>query len=140
MIAHVVAQGAHIFVETFRLCNVGFQVLHLSGEYFPLPIFLLFGFPLAKQPDDGKVLFAWHPLIYKFISNNDKIVWFRVYVIECVRDSLFGFFLMYVGVRFLLRVYGKKQEHMKLREFLILTIPIGHIMQKQHNTSISCSY
>lgn len=71
----------------------------------------------------GQTVFAWHPLIYKFISNNDKIVWFRVYVIECVRDSLFGFFLMYVGVRFLLRVYGKKQEHMKLREFLILTIP-----------------
>lgn len=51
------------------------------------------------------------------------MVWFRIFVIECVRDSLFGFFLMYTGVRLLLRVYGKRREQMKTRELLILLIP-----------------
>ncbi len=71
----------------------------------------------------GQLVFAWSPLKYRLLSDKNETVWFWAFVIENIRDSLSGFFLMYIGVQFLLRVYGKKREHMKLREFLILTIP-----------------
>ncbi len=71
----------------------------------------------------GQLLFAWSPLKYRLLSDKNKTAWFWSFVIENIRDSLSGFFLMYIGVQLLLRVYGKKQEHMKPQEFLILTIP-----------------
>ncbi len=71
----------------------------------------------------GQLLFAWSPLKYRLLSDKNKTAWFWAFVIENIRDSLSGFFLMYIGVQLLLRVYGKKQEHMKPQEFLILTIP-----------------
>ncbi len=59
----------------------------------------------------------------QFFAGKDDVFWLRLSIMDCVRDALTGFLLMYVSVRFLLKVYGKKQERMKIRELLILVIP-----------------
>ena len=71
----------------------------------------------------GELGLIWSPLCYRIFADRDEIFFFWLFVAECVRDALTGFLLLYGGVRFLLRIYGKKQEHMKMRELLILLIP-----------------
>lgn len=65
----------------------------------------------------------WLPLRYLFLFGENETTWFYASMIENVVYALFGFFLMYGGVRLLLYVYGKKQEYMERREFFILIIP-----------------
>lgn len=59
----------------------------------------------------------------RLFADKDEAFWFRLSIMDCVRDALTGFLLMFGSVWFLLKVYGKKQEHMKMRELLILVIP-----------------
>lgn len=71
----------------------------------------------------GQLGLIWLPFHTWFLADKDEIFFFRLDIVESIRDALLGFFLMYGGVLFLLRVYGKKQEKMKMRELLILLIP-----------------
>lgn len=71
----------------------------------------------------GQTGLVWTPLTIRLFASRDEMFWFRDFIVECVRDALSGFFLMYAGVQFLLKVYGKKQEHMTTQELLLLLIP-----------------
>ena len=71
----------------------------------------------------GELGLIWSPLCYRIFADRDEIFFFWLFVAECMRDALAGFLLLYGSVRLLLRIYGKKQEHMKMRELLILLIP-----------------
>lgn len=66
---------------------------------------------------------VWTPLYIRFFADKDETFWFRLFIVECVRDALAGFFLMYGSVQLLLKAYGSKQENMTGRELLILLIP-----------------
>lgn len=68
----------------------------------------------------GMILF---PFYTHFFADRDITFWFRLNILDSVLTALTGFFLMYGGVRFLLKVYGKRKEQMRMREFLILVIP-----------------
>lgn len=59
----------------------------------------------------------------RLFADKDEAFWLRLSIMDCVRDALTGFLLMFGSVWFWLKVYGKKQEHMKMRELLILVIP-----------------
>lgn len=62
-------------------------------------------------------------LYVQLFADKDEVFWLRLSIMDCVRDALTGFLLMFGSVWFLLKVYGKKQENMKMRELLILVIP-----------------
>lgn len=66
---------------------------------------------------------VWTPLHTRIYADKDEVFWFRLFMLESLRDAMYGFFFMYGGVWFLLRVYGRKREQMETRELLILLIP-----------------
>lgn len=118
-INNILAYGVGILGTFFVVCL-------LDPAYISQKLFLsLTFFSLRWQAWRivGQLGIAWSSLSYRFFADKDEIFWFRLFILECTRDALSGFFLMYGGVWLLLRVYGKKQEHMKIREFLILLIP-----------------
>lgn len=71
----------------------------------------------------GQLGLLWRPLYIRLFADKDETFWFRLSILDSIRDALTGFFLMYGGVLLFLRIYGKRQEHMEMREFLILLIP-----------------
>lgn len=71
----------------------------------------------------GHVGLVWTPLYIRLFADKDETFWFWLFIVECVRDALAGFFLMYGGAQLLLKAYGSKQENMTGRELLILLIP-----------------
>lgn len=71
----------------------------------------------------GQAGLAWTPLYIRFFAGRDEMFWFRHFIVECLRDALFGLFLMYGGVQLLLKAYDNKQEDMTTRELLLLLIP-----------------
>ena len=52
-----------------------------------------------------------------------ELQWFWVYLISSIMELLTGFLLMYGAVRFMLRAYGRKREHMEMQEFVLLVMP-----------------
>lgn len=49
--------------------------------------------------------------------------WLAVYVISSAADAALGFALMYGMLKALLWSYGRRREHMNIREFLLLSMP-----------------
>lgn len=52
-----------------------------------------------------------------------ELQWFWVYLISSIMDLLTGFLLMYGAVRSMLHVYGRRREHMRTQEFVLLVMP-----------------
>lgn len=115
----MLAYGIGIFGAFFVMCLLNpvciRQKLFLSVTFFSLrwQVWRII----------GQTGLVWTPLTIRLFASRDEMFWFRHFIVECVGDALAGFFLMYAGVQFLLKVYGKKQEHMTTRELLLLLIP-----------------
>lgn len=115
----MLAYGIGIFGAFFVMCLLNpvciRQKLFLSVTFFSLrwQVWRII----------GQTGLVWTPLTIRLFAGRNEMFWFRDFIVGCVRDALSGFFLMYVGVQFLLKVYGKKQEHMTTRELMLLLIP-----------------
>lgn len=115
----MLAYGIGILGAFFVMCL-------LNPVYIRQKLFLsvtFFGLRWQVWRIIGQTGLVWTPLTIRLFAGRDEMFWFRDFIVGCVRDALSGFFLMYAGVQFLLKVYAKKQEHMTTRELMLLLIP-----------------
>lgn len=57
--------------------------------------------------------------------------WIGQYVLESIVHLIMGFLLIYGAVRWMLRVYGSRREHMNNKEFVLLIMPAVLIVGSQ---------
>lgn len=69
------------------------------------------------------LMFINSRLSTRLLKDKDDFFWFWAFTIESGFYAVTGFLLLYGSARFLLRVYGRKREHMEIWEFLILLMP-----------------
>lgn len=115
----ILAHAIGIFGTFFVICLL--DPVYISQKFFLS--FTFFSLRWQVWRIVGHSGMIWTPLYIRFFSDQDETFWFHIFIMESVWDVLFGFFLMYGGSLLLLKVYGKKQEHMSAREFFILLIP-----------------
>ena len=57
--------------------------------------------------------------------------WIGQYVLQSIAELMIGFLLIYGAVRWMLRVYGSRREHMNNKEFVLLIMPAVLIVGSQ---------
>ena len=107
----------------------------MDREYIAQKLFLVITFSCLRWQSwriafclDNELYLIWENLYIAGKAKGDvlwifELQWFWVYLISSIMDLLTGFLLMYGAVRFMLRAYGRKREHMGTQEFVLLVMP-----------------
>ena len=107
----------------------------MDREYTAQKLFLVITFSCLRWQAwriafclDNELYLIWQNWYIAAIAKGNvpwifELQWFWVYLISSIMELLTGFLLMYGAVRFMLRAYGRKREHMGAQEFVLLIMP-----------------
>lgn len=109
------------------LAFVAFLVmLPIDREYIAQKVFLAVAFFCLRWQSWRIAACVSNEVFWLFVEtfpNKTEMIWFVEYVIQTGAETIFGGFLMYGAVKCMLWAYGRRREHMNVREFLLLTMP-----------------
>lgn len=109
------------------LAFVAFLVMvHIDREYIAQKVFLAVAFFCLRWQSWRIAACVSNEVFWLFVEtfpNKTEMIWFVEYVIQTGAETIFGGFLMYGAVKCMLWAYGRRREHMNVREFLLLTMP-----------------
>ncbi len=101
-------------------------MVHIDKEYIAQKAFLAVAFFCVRWQAwriaacvDNEVF--W--FLLEAFPNKNAIFWFVQYVIQTGIDQFLGCFLLYGAVKCMLWAYGRRREHMSVKEFLLLATP-----------------
>lgn len=109
------------------LALVAFLVMvHIDREYIAQKVFLAVAFFCLRWQSWRIVGCVGNEVFWLFVEkfpNKTEMIWFVEFVIQTGVETIFGGLLMYGAVKGMLWAYGRRREHMNVREFLLLTMP-----------------
>ena len=101
-------------------------MVHIDREYIAQKVFLAVAF-FCMRWQSWRIVSCVSNEFYWFsveaFPNKSEMFWFVEYVIQTGLDQIFGCLLMYGAVKCMLWAYGRRREHMNVREFLLLATP-----------------
>ena len=84
----------------------------------------------------NEMMLVWSALYLRTTAQGIQLwifdnYWIGQYVLQSMAELLIGFLMIYGAVRWMLRVYGNRREHMGNKEFLLLIMPVVLIVAAQ---------
>ncbi|MDE7276648.1 MAG: hypothetical protein K2N98_07325, partial [Lachnospiraceae bacterium] len=102
-------------------------MVHIDKEYIAQKAFLAVAFFCVRWQAWRIVACISNEIFWFFVGtfpDKSAMFWFVEYVIQTGAETIFGGFLMYGAVKCMLWAYGRRREHMNVKEFLLLATPV----------------